>query len=96
LTAELDIAWRCSRRGEFYLKSWQDGMVVFNAADGHLQCLSPVYGQVFELLASGQVKSSFELASELLTESAAPEDVELVENALNALASSNLIERVTG
>jgi len=95
LTAGPDSLWICSNRGDFYIKSWEDGMVVFNDADGHLQCLSPVYGQVFELLASGKAWTSFDLTKELLAETPSADDVELVENALNALASSNLIVSVT-
>lgn len=94
LTAGLDSSWRCSSRGEFCLTSWPDGVVVFNEADGHLQCLSPAYGQVFELLAPGKVWTTRDLTKELIAESPATDDLELMENALNALASSNLIIRV--
>jgi hypothetical protein len=94
LTAGLNSSWRCSDRGEFYLTSWSDGVVVFNEADGHLQCLSPAYGQVFELLASGKAWTTHDLAKEFIAESPATDDLELMENALNALASSNLIVRV--
>lgn len=94
LTAGLNSSWRCSDRGEFCLTSWSDGVVVFNEADGHLQCLSPAYGQVFELLVSGKVWTTHNLTKELITESPATDDLELMENALDALASSNLIIRV--
>jgi len=94
LTAGLDSSWKCSSRGEFFLKSWQDGVVVFNEADGELQCLTPAYGQIFELLASGKVWTSFDVTRNLLAEEPSADDLELVENALSALASSNLIVRV--
>jgi len=94
LTAGLDSSWKCSGRGEFCLKSWQDGVVVFNEADGELQCLTPAYGQIFELLASGKVWTSFDLARNLLDEEPSADDLELMENALSALASSHLIVRV--
>jgi len=43
---------------------------------------------------SGQVWTTHDLTKELIAESPATDDLELMENALNALASSNLIVRV--
>jgi len=94
LPAERDVSWRLSNRADLSLKTWADGTVVFNDVDGHLQCLNPAFGQVLELLALGSPRTALELAHELLCEAPGLGDMELVENALKTLASSNLIVRV--
>jgi PqqD family protein of HPr-rel-A system len=89
-----DNAWICSRRSELAISEWEDGTVVFDDANGYLQCLNPVSGSVLALLIQSPQWTSEALAQELLGEAPTADDVTMVENSLAEFSSLNLIERV--
>jgi hypothetical protein len=76
------------------LHNWPDGTVVFDDANGQLQCLSPVSGALLAMLTAALPRRSIDLAHELLGETPTGDDVQMVENILAEFSSLNLIERV--
>lgn len=86
--------WACLRTSELAVHLWPDGVVVFDDADGNLQCLSPTSGLLLEALLDGRARSAEALAQDLLGEMPSPDDVQMVENILNEFSSLNFIERV--
>ena len=88
------VAWDCPRAAELLLHNWPDGTVVFDDANGHLQCLSPVSGALLAMLTAGLPRRSTDLAYELLGEAPTADDVQMVENILAEFSSLNLIERL--
>jgi hypothetical protein len=87
--------WRCSRKDELALREWPDGVVVFDDANGHLNCLNLASGALLELLLLSDTQwTSERLAQELLGEHPTTNDIDMVENALAEFSSLNFIDRV--
>ena len=81
------------RREDITSRDWPDGTIIFDDANGQLQCLSPVSGNLMALLAQRPQWTAHELAAELLGETPTADDVEMVENVLAEFSLLNLIER---
>lgn len=89
-----EVEWLCSRRDDLSFRNWPDGSVVFDDANGQLQCLTPVSADLMELLRRPRAWTAPNLAEELLGETPTQLDVEMVENALAEFSSLNFIQRV--
>ena len=89
-----EATWACKRASELALHHFPDGTVVFDDANGQLQCLSPAFGQLMELLvASPTGGTAADLAEQLIGEVPASDEVEMVENALSEFSALNFVER---
>ena len=44
--------FRCPRPADFALRSWPDGVAVFDDRGGHIRALSPLAGEILRLLQS--------------------------------------------
>lgn len=88
--------WTCRRRADLSLRRWPDGWVLFDEAQGQLQCLTLVSGELLALLLRCPARgcwSSTELAQALMDETPSDADVASVEAVAVAFQSMQLIER---
>jgi len=86
--------WFCRRRVDFALRDWPDGCVLFDEAQGQLQCLTVESGALIRLLLQQEQWTSAELAQALFGESPTDDDVQMVEDVASHFQSLNLIERL--
>lgn len=89
----LKVSWVSPLRQDISLRFWQDGTVVFDEASGHLHCLSPMAGQLLELVMTRPHWTTRDLVVEFIGENLQPEDEDLVMNALSIMTSSGLLKR---
>jgi hypothetical protein len=85
--------WTCSRKADFSVRGWPDGVVLFDDASGQLYCLTPVAGEAMALILASDSQTTGELAETLLGEVPSHSDSEMMENMLLSLESMNLIVR---
>lgn len=86
--------WFCCRSADFALRDWPDGCVLFDEAQGQLQCLTVESGALMRLFLQRAQWTSAELAQGLFGESPTDDDVQMVENVALHFQSLNLIERL--
>lgn len=86
--------WFCRRNDDLLLRSWSDGCVLFDEAQGQLHCLTSASGEVMSLLLQRREWTSFELAEVLIGEAPTEDDVVMVENTALHFLSLNLIHRL--
>lgn len=89
-----DVCWRCRRNSDFSLRHWADGSVLFDEANGQLQRLTPSAGRMFALFIEKPEWTSGALSKALFGETSLPEDLEIVEQALENFRSLNLVDRL--
>jgi hypothetical protein len=90
-----EVQWHCRRRDELTFRNWSDGSVLFDDANGQLQCLTPVSATLMAQMFLKRSWGASELAKEILGEVPNADDVKMVENVLVEFSSLNLIERVS-
>ncbi len=83
-----------SRPQDLLLRNWEDGTVVFDEADGHLHLLSPVAGQLLNLLLEKDGATAFELANGLIDAVPFDDDIQMVENVLGQFSDLHLVHRL--
>ena len=69
--------------------------MLFDEAQGELQCLTPAAGEVMALLLLRPEWTSADLAQALMGEAPTEDDVAMVENVVLHFLSLNLVERLT-
>ena len=90
----LPAPWSCRRSADFSLRAWRDGCVLFDEAQGQLQCFTVESGEVMRLLLQRAQWTSSQLAEALLGDVPTDDDVQMVENVALHFQSLNLIERL--
>ena len=88
-------AWVCRRSAALRLRSWPEGGVVYDAADGSLTALSPVAAELLALLLDGAPQRTDSLAQRLLQAAPEPEDLEGVEQHLSQFHGLGFIEHAS-
>lgn len=86
--------WSCFRNADLSLRQWPDGFVLFDEAQGQLQCLTTAAGEVMALLLLRPEWTSVDLAQALMGEAPTEDDVAMVENVVLHFLSLNLVERL--
>lgn len=89
-----DSHWVCRRGSDFSLQHWPDSSILFDEANGAMQCLNPAAGRMMGLFLEKSYWASSELVHALFGEDIRIEDRESVEIALENFHSLNLIERL--
>ena len=90
----LRAEWVCTHAVGLALRHWDDGTVVFDGANSQLQLLSPVAGELLQLLLTHSKATSADLAGRLLGESPTDKDIGMVDNVLEEFSSLNLVHRL--
>ncbi len=86
--------WSCRRNADLSLRQWPDGFVLFDEAQGQLQCLTIAAGEVMVLLLQRPEWTSVDLAQALMGEAPTEDDVAMVETVVLHFLSLNLVERL--
>jgi len=86
--------WSCCRNADLSLRQWPDGFVLFDEAQGQLQCFMTAAGEVMALLILRPEWTSVDLAQALMGEAPTEDDVAMVENVVLHFLSLNLVERL--
>ena len=86
--------WSCRRNADLSLRQWPDGFVLFDEAQGQLQCFTAAAGEVMALLLQGPEWTSVDLAHALMGEVPTEDDVAMVEKVVLHFLSLNLVERL--
>lgn len=86
--------WCCRRQADLSLRQWPDGFVLFDEAQGELQCLSIAAGEVMALFLLNPEWTSVDMALALMGEAPTEDDVVMVENVVLHFLSLNLVERL--
>ena len=85
--------WSCCRKADLSLRQWPDGFVLFDDAQGQLQCFTAAAGEVMALLLQAPEWTSVDLAQALMGEPPTEDDVVMVEKVVLHFLSLNLVER---
>ena len=83
----------CVRRADFACRTWLDGSVLFDDANGQLQFLTPSAGIIMGFFLEKDSWSPAEMAQALFDTPPTSEDIELVGDAFAHFLSLKLIER---
>lgn len=86
--------WSCCRNADLLLRQWPDGFVLYDEAQGQLQCLTTAAGEVMALFLLRSEWTSVDLAQALMGEAPTGDDVAMVENVVLHFLSLNLVERL--
>jgi len=76
------------------MRRLEDGVVLYDEAQGQLHHLSPVAGELIALMLNGQHWSSQRLAIALLEHTITASDEALVERTIEHFVSINIIDRL--
>lgn len=91
-----EATWTCRRQADLSLRHWPDGWVLFDEAQGKMQYLTLVSGELLALLLHETPRAcwtAFELAKALMDEVPSAEDIASVETLAAAFESMQVIER---
>lgn len=78
--------------GDFLLKRWPDGYVIFDQATGSVQAFNMIAGELFELLLGRNGVSEVDLASSLVQGEPTEEEVTMVRRSLLQFEALGLAE----
>jgi len=90
------VGWTCRRRADLSLRRWPDGWVLFDEAQGQMQYLTLVSGDLLALWLQFPTHprwTALQLAQALMDEPPSAADVASVEAVAAAFQSMQLIER---
>ena len=90
--AQAPVNFRCPRADQFAVRRWPDGEVVYDDVDGSLHALTPIAGEAFDLIRSGQVSNIHALALAMDLTQPEPDELQLLESLLLEFESMGLIE----
>lgn len=86
----------CPRAADLVLRTWSDGVVVYDDANASLHALSPVAGEALRLLMSGVARDAAHLAQALLQDTPGEEEIAMVSRLIIELESMGFVQRVPG
>lgn len=85
------ILWRCPRPGDYGVQLWADGAIAYDEASGNLHALSPVAGQLLQLVLTAPPSSADHLAQALLEDEAGAAEVARVQALLQEFAALGFV-----
>ncbi|MCE1249434.1 MAG: HPr-rel-A system PqqD family peptide chaperone [Comamonadaceae bacterium] len=83
--------WHCPRPGDYGVQLWADGAVVYDEASGDLHALSPVAGQLLQLVLTAPPSCAESLAQALLDDEASAAETARVHALLQEFAALGFI-----
>lgn len=83
--------WVCPRAGDYGLQLWGDGAIVYDEASGDLHALSPVAGQLLQLILTAPPSSAASLAQALLEDEASAAEIARVQALLHEFCALGFV-----
>ena len=78
------------------LRTWSDGVVVYDDANASLHALTPVAGEALRLLMSGVAADPAHLAQALVQDTPDEDEIAMVSRLIIVLESMGFVQRVPG
>lgn len=85
------INFRCSRADQFAIQSWSDGVVVYDDSNSSLHALTPIAGEAFSLLQTGQAFDANGLARAMGLNDPDTEELGMLQSLLLQFESMGLV-----
>lgn len=86
--------YRCTRERDFELRRFNDGVAVYDEADGSVHALSPLAGEVWGFFLEGRSFTPSTLAKRLQLESPSEAELTQVQALMEEFVSMGFVERV--
>lgn len=94
--AQVQVNCGCSRADHLAIQRWPEGVVVYDDTSGSLHALTPIAGEAFELIQTGQASDATSLARAMGLVDPVAEELDMLQSLLLQFESMGLIECTQG